>query len=58
VKAQPIRVADVLVIGPLMVWGGARAIPERPFAGLALTLLGLGTISYNAVNYTRVRRMR
>jgi len=54
-KAQGVRIADVVLIGPLMIWGGTRALPERPWPGLALTLLGLATMSYNAVNYQRVR---
>lgn len=54
-KAQGVRIADVVLIGPLMIWGGARAIPERPWPGLALTLMGMGTIVFNWVNYRRVK---
>lgn len=57
-KAQAVRIADVVLIGPLMIWGGARAIPDRPLPGLALTLLGLTTIAYNWVNYNRIRSHR
>lgn len=56
VKAQPVRVADVVFIGPLMMWGGARATAEQPLWGTALLWLGMTTISYNAVNHQRVRR--
>ena len=57
-KAQSVRIADVVLIGPLMIWGGARAIPQRPLPGIALTLMGLGTIAFNWVNYNRIRRHR
>lgn len=55
-KAQGVRLADVYLIGPLMIWGGARAIPANPIPGVLLTLFGLGTIVYNGVNYRQVKR--
>jgi hypothetical protein len=55
IKAQHIRVLDVLFIGPLMVWGGWRARDEAPAAGYGLTAMGLATIYYNGRNYLRVR---
>jgi len=55
-KAQGVRLADVYLIGPLMIWGGARAIPTNPLPGLLLTLFGMGTIVYNGVNYRRVKQ--
>lgn len=56
VKSQTVRLFDIGLIGPLMVWGGARAIEERPAAGILLALLGLATVSYNAVNYSKTAR--
>lgn len=57
VKAQPIRLLDVVFIGPLMVWGGyALDRGGHPVAGSALALLGLGTVIYNARNYEIVKR--
>jgi len=58
VKTQTVRLLDVGLVGPLMVWGGAKAIEEKPLAGILLTLLGLATVSYNAVNYGKVARRR
>lgn len=56
-KAQHIRLLDVLVIGPLMIWGGYALQREgRRVAGPALALTGLATIYYNGRNYVRVRR--
>lgn len=57
VKAQPIRLLDVFVIGPLMIWGGyALHGSGRRIAGPALLLLGFSTNVYNANNYEQVRR--
>jgi hypothetical protein len=55
-KAQGVRLADVFIIGPLMVWGGIAAGRQNSLAGTALALLGVGTIAYNARNYQRVRK--
>jgi hypothetical protein len=55
-KAQHVRLADVYFIGPLMIWGGARAIPTNPVPGILLTLFGMGTIIYNGVNYRMIKR--
>ena len=52
-KSQAIRVLDVAVIGPLMIWGGVKA---GGVAGVALALFGATTMGYNAVNYLRVER--
>jgi len=55
VKSQYVRLADVVLIGPMMIWGGARAIPERPLLGSLLTLMGVGTIVLNGVNFRRIQ---
>ena len=57
VKAQPVRLLDVLVIGPLMIWGG-YALDARGshVGGAVLALFGLTTIAYNARNYEITRR--
>lgn len=56
-KAQWVRVADVLIVGPLMMWGGARiANTDQPlpfFGGLALASLGFLTVAYNASNWAQ-----
>jgi hypothetical protein len=55
VKSQRVRVADVLLIGPLMAWGGAKLAPRYPVAGGLLALLGVATVLYNGRNYLTVR---
>jgi hypothetical protein len=53
-KSQRVRLLDVVVIGPLMIWGGVKA---GGFGGTVLALFGLTTMGYNARNYARVRDM-
>ena len=55
-KTQTVRLLDVFLIGPLMVWGGAQAARHNPAAGLTLLLFGAATVSYNGVNYLEQRR--
>lgn len=54
-KTQGIRLADVFLIGPLMMWGGAELAERHPVRGHVLALFGLATIGYNARNYLRLR---
>jgi len=56
VKAQWVRAADVVLIGPLMVWGGVALGRRRRFAGALLVALGIGTVFYNGRNYLIVQR--
>ena len=54
-KAQWIRLLDVVLIGPLMSYGGAHLFRREPVLGAALTFLGASTIIYNGRNYLQVR---
>ena len=54
-KSQGVRLLDVLVLGPFMVWAaGQRELPEWARAGLAIG--GALTIVYNAANYLELER--
>lgn len=55
-KAQSIRLADVLIIGPVMVWGGWKLRKDNPLLGQTLLLAGIGTVLYNGYNYRRVQQ--
>jgi hypothetical protein len=55
-KPQTIRLYDVLVIGPVMIWGGWKLLDEQPFLGSFLLASGMGTIVYNGRNYLKVER--
>ena len=56
---QWIRIADVLVIGPLMIYVGVVGRPSLPpLVSNAIVAAGVGTIVYNGVNYARHRTSR
>lgn len=50
-KAQWVRIADVVLVGPVMVWGGLRL---RGPLGWTLAALGVATVLYNSRNYMRL----
>lgn len=50
-KAQWVRIADVVLVGPVMVWGGLRL---RGPLGWTLVALGVATVLYNGRNYARL----
>ncbi len=50
-KPQAVRLADVWMIGPLMLWGGVELSGRYPYRGYALAGLGIATVVYNLRNY-------
>ncbi len=57
-KTQTIRLLDVFVIGPVMVWGGLMLQRQHPLGGGSLALFGVSTVLYNAANYLTVQSER
>lgn len=57
-KAQSVRILDVVLIGPLMMWGGAQIRRSYPLRGDLLTLLGIATIWYNGRNYLLIEQQK
>lgn len=56
IKAQRIRILDVILIGPMMMAGGHSLFRQgKSFAGMALGAFGVATIWYNGRNYVRVK---
>jgi len=53
-KSQSIRLIDVLVLGPFMIWAGYEVGKKKDFAGLAMAAAGVATIAYNWDNYKKV----
>lgn len=49
-KTQGIRIADVMLFGPLMVLGALNKQPPA-WTRLAMLFIGIGTIAYNAKNF-------
>lgn len=56
-KGQDIRLLDVFVVGPLMIYGGLKTeLP--PAVRIALALLGFGTVVYNGMNYLEILKSK
>jgi hypothetical protein len=54
-KAQTVRLGDVFLLGPLMIWGGIQLRDQYPYRGGWLAVAGAATIFYNGYNYLRLR---
>jgi hypothetical protein len=55
-KAQIIRVADVFIVGPLMIYGGRHLKRKTRLPGITLEIFGWLTIFYNGLNYLKLRK--
>lgn len=54
-KHQSIRLLDVFVIGPLMVYGGWKGDTLHPAVKIGLMGFGASTIIFNGMNWIRIR---
>ena len=54
VKSQKIRILDIVVIGPLMIYFGASHQPTN-FFSLLLIFFGATTMTYNLKNYLHAK---
>lgn len=52
-KAQWVRLADILIVGPYMIYAASEI--RSPWFRRGLTLLGLATIVYNGAHWWRLR---
>ncbi len=50
-KSQLIRLVDVFLLGPFMVWFGVKAVGVPEWAGILMIVFGVLTIVYNGRNY-------
>jgi hypothetical protein len=50
-KAQNVRLFDVFILGPFMIWAGMQL--KDDWAKAAMIAAGAGTIVYNGQNYLR-----
>jgi hypothetical protein len=55
-KPQHVRLMDVFLLGPFMVWAGFQL--KHPAAKIAMVTSGVGTVLYNGNNYLRARRTK
>ena len=53
-KTQFVRLLDVFVLGPLMIYVASRYRIRQPQRALLL-VTGVATIVYNGINYVNVR---
>jgi len=54
-KTQAVRLVDVFLLGPFMVWAGTRRSALPDWARAALVISGVATVVYNGRNYLRLR---
>ena len=50
-KAQTVRLGDVFILGPTMIWLGLKKKPLSEGEKLFLITTGIGTVIYNYANY-------
>lgn len=55
-KTQQVRLFDVFLIGPVMVYAGVELAERRPVLAAFILGSGLATVAYNAQNYVKARR--
>jgi hypothetical protein len=53
-KSQDIRLLDVFVLGPFMIWAGYEIGKKKDLAGMVLAASGVATIAYNWKNYKAI----
>ena len=50
-KSQPVRLVDVFLLGPFMVWFGVIATGVSSIFKIIMIISGIATIIYNGWNY-------
>jgi len=55
-KSQRVRLLDVFVLGPFMLWYAFHTSRRLPVASFVLVLIALGTILYNLKNYSETEQ--
>ena len=55
-KAQGIRLLDVFVIGPVMIYAASQVKETQPWLKMVLVGIGIGTIVYNGRNYLLIEQ--
>jgi len=57
VKAQSVRIADMLVFGPMMIYAGlGKKTPK--WIKIGMVIIGVGTVVYNLANYFEVEKRK
>ena len=50
-KSQPVRLMDVFLLGPFMIWFGVIATGVSSIVKVIMIIVGVATIIYNGWNY-------
>ena len=50
-KSQAVRVVDVVLLGPFMIWAGARQSTLPVWMRVGLGVTGAATMIYNGANF-------
>ena len=57
-KGQAVRVLDVVVLGPVLMWLASQRRPLPPGERATLWVIGAGTVLYNLSNYLEIAKQR
>ena len=57
-KTQLIRLADIAIVGPLMVYASFHMDDDKEWAAFILRALGMMTVLYNAQNFQLISDAR
>ena len=56
-KAQGVRLFDVFLLGPAMIYGANKKRLSNPLSTLFM-LAGIGTIIFNGANYIKIDQLK
>ena len=55
-KSQQVRLIDIFVLAPFMVYSGAKKSTLPGFLRLGLVVAGVATLAYNGNNYLKYNK--
>lgn len=58
IKPQWVRLIDVFILGPFIMYAGVSSKDLHPVLKGALVMAGGGTIIYNGHNFLKIRKMK
>lgn len=56
-KAQYVRLVDVFILGPALLYTASVLPPQHRTLRAFLTIAGVGTVFYNARNFLRIQQL-
>ena len=57
-KGQTVRLWDVFIVGPVMIWGATQLPKNNELLAFSLGTFGVATIVYNFINWQRIEQER